>query len=69
MRKLIAVKSSMLHCHTGTIGTPGGHNLSSTITSNIYAVSLVVRTYLLEQSATEIDTDGVLRPIQMEKLL
>lgn len=49
MRQLVVLKSSMLHCHTVTIGTVGDHNLSSTITSNIYAVSLVVMTYLLEQ--------------------
>lgn len=77
MRQLVVLKSSMLHCHTVTIGTVGDHNLSSTITSNIrvYAVSLVVMTYLLEQgngygfSAGKNSTDGIFRSIQMEKLL
>jgi hypothetical protein len=65
----------MLYCHSVTIGTVGDHNLSSTITSNIYAVSLVVMTYLLEQrngwglSAGKNSTDGIFRSIQMEKLL
>jgi hypothetical protein len=65
----------MLHCHTVTIGTLGDHNLSSTITSNIYTVSLVAMTYLMEErngyglSVTKNGTDGIFRPIQMERLL